>query len=159
MAVVLHIAGPTTLQVDVGGGFVTLGWSDNDNLPSVQFTDHFHEVKTVASGMMPEEVVVLGTTATISVALVKWDAEVLSNLLTEVRGNFSYGTVGARIIGQGMSFSVKLLAGTQAYTFPVCYLQSNSVGDSQWGNRERVLTLGFNATRVSGNVLYTQLDV
>lgn len=159
MAVVLHIAGPTTLQVDVGGGFVTLGWSDNDNLPSVQFTDHFHEVKTVASGMMPEEVVVLGTTATISVALVKWDKDVLQNLLTSVRGTASYGDVGSKMIADGMTIGVKLLTASQTYTFPVCYLQSNSVGDSQWGNRERVLTLGFNATRVSGNVLYTQTDV
>jgi len=158
MALALHIAGPTTIQVDVGAGYTTLGYSDNDNLPSVQFTDHIHEVKTVASGMMPEEVVVLGTTATISVALIKWDKVVLDGLLTLQRGA-SYGLVGTTIIASGQTFGVKIYTPTQSYTFPTCYLQSNSVGDSQWGNRERVLTLGFNATRISGGVLFTQVDV
>lgn len=156
MASTLQIAGPC--EIFVGG--VQLGYSDNDNLPSVSFTDHVHEVKTVLSGANPEEIVTHGTSARISVALVKWDQAVLNTMLIACRG----ATQGTSVVGQlqiGGSHTqtvvLKSLTGgaSSQYSFSRCYLTGDAITDSQWGNRERVLTLTFNAVPNASNVLYT----
>lgn len=156
MASTLQIAGPC--EILVGG--TQLGYSDNDNLPSVSFTDHVHEVKTVLSGANPEEIVTHGTSARISLALVKWDQAVLNTLLLAARG----ATQGTSVVGQlqigGSNMQTVVLRSvggspTAQYSFPFCYLTGDAITDSQWGNRERVLTLTFNAIPNASNVLYT----
>lgn len=72
MATAIYVPGPTQVLINSS----VLGYSDNDNLPAIQFTDFQHEVKTVLSGQAPEEVVLQGTVARISIALVKWDPDV-----------------------------------------------------------------------------------
>ena len=143
MATTIQVAGPTKVMWNS----TLLGYSDNDNLPSITFTDNLHEVKTVVSGAVPEEIVVTGTSARISLALVKWDEAVLANLLKEQRAAYNNATVG-RLLASGShikALRVGNIADTNYYNFPTVYLQSDSVVDSQWGNRERVLTLNFMA--------------
>jgi hypothetical protein len=160
MATVLHIPGPCVISVNNGSGFVELGYSDNDNLPQVSFTDNHHEVKTVLSGNVPEEIVLTGTSARISVALVKWDNTALAAMLLRVRGAATAGVVGQRIIADANYLGIKIANATaaQVYQFDRCYLQPDSVQDSQWGNRERVLTLAWNAIPNDG-ALYSLTDV
>lgn len=146
MATAIYVPGPTVIYVNTGSGLTELGLSDNDNLPSIQFTDHQHDVKTVTSGAVPEEIVLQNTEAAVTVALVKWDATVLSNLLTDQRGAAFTTTVGRRLVSGGGFFALQIRSvagGNPGYTFSHAFLRSDSVGDSQWGNRERVLTLNF----------------
>jgi len=146
MATAIFVPGPTVIYVNTGSGLTELGLSDNDNLPSIQFTDHQHDVKTVTSGAVPEEIVLQNTEAAVTVALVKWDATILSNLLVDQRGAAFTTTVGRRLVSGGGFFGLQIrsvAAGQPGYTFTHAFLRSDSVGDSQWGNRERVLTLNF----------------
>jgi hypothetical protein len=48
MATAIFVAGPTSIFVNVGAGFVELGQTDNDNLPQVSYSDNIHEIKTVS---------------------------------------------------------------------------------------------------------------
>ena len=157
MAVALFIAGPTRIDIDTTGSFVELGFSDNDNLPSVQLTDHHHEVKSVLSGNVPAAVVLTGTSARITLALVKWDAATLAALLAMQRGAYNDSTVGRKLVSGLFTFGLKIRAvdGSMAYTFARCYLQPDGMGDSQWGNRERVLTLNISAIPDTNNNIYT----
>jgi hypothetical protein len=153
MATTIQVPGPTTVQFlrdNTGAGsWTTLGYSDNDNLPSIQFTDHQHEIKTSLSGAVPEEIVRQGTDARIACALVKWDELQFERLITFARGDNGvlFTTPGTRVVGvvdSGFLFSLRLLGSDgSSWVFRNVYLQQESVSDSQWGNRERVLTLGF----------------
>lgn len=163
MATAIYVPGPTVIYVNTGSGLTELGLSDNDNLPSIQFTDHQHDVKTVTSGAVPEEIVLQNTEAAVTVALVKWDATVLSNLLTDQRGAAFTTTVGRRLVSGGGFFALQIRSvagGNPGYTFSHAFLRSDSVGDSQWGNRERVLTLNFRCIPdPSTNVLCTYATI
>jgi len=152
MATTIQVAGPTKVMLNEQ----LLGYSDNDNLPSITFTDNTHEIKTVLSGAVPEEIVVTGTSARISVALIKWDENVLATALESLRGQYNSAEVG-RLLSAGnflLPLRVGNLGDTMYYDFPTVFLQSDSIVDSQWGNRERVLTLNFMAlpqTTTTGN--------
>jgi hypothetical protein len=153
MATAIYVPGPTVVKI----GASILGYSDNDNLPQIQFTDHHHEIKTVLSGAVPEEVVLQGTHARIAIALVKWDNDVYQTMLADQRGAAATTTVGRRIVAASAYFSLTIesVNGTSEYVFPVSYLQPESISDSQWGNRERVLTLNFMAIPDGNGALYT----
>ena len=160
MASSFFIAGPTVVRVAIGASatFADLGFSDNDNLPSVQLTDNHHEVKTVLSGNAPEEIVLTGTSARITLALVKWDQDVLNTLLAQQRGAANNSTVGRVVQVGGNVFRLKIIKAdlsSMSYLFNICYLQPDGMGDSQWGNRERVLTLNISAIPDSVNDIYT----
>lgn len=163
MATAIFVPGPTVIYVNTGSGLTELGLSDNDNLPSIQFTDHQHDVKTVTSGAVPEEIVLQNTEAAVTVALVKWDATILSNLLADQRGAAFNTTVGRRLVSGGGFFGLQIrsvAAGQPGYTFSHAFLRSDSVGDSQWGNRERVLALNFRCIPdPSTNVLCTYATI
>lgn len=155
MATTIQVPGPTVIYV----GESILGYSDNDTLPSITFTDHIREIKTVSSGEAPEEIVLTNTTARVSVSLVKWDEDVLATLLTEQRGGTEgTTTVGYRMIGDNAytSLSISSVGTAMEYVFEVAFLPNDGVQDSQWGNRERVLTLNFMAIpNPETNALYT----
>lgn len=163
MATAIYVPGPTVIYVNTGSGLTELGLSDNDNLPSIQFTDHQHDVKTVTSGAVPEEIVLQNTEAAVTVALVKWDDVVLNNLLIDQRGAAYTPVVGRRLVsGNGfVGLQIRsVAAGQPGYTFTHAFLRSDSVGDSQWGNRERVLTLNFRCIpNPSTNVLCTYATI
>jgi hypothetical protein len=151
MAMAIYVPGPTIINVaTTAGSYVALGYSDNDNLPSIQFTEHLHEVKTVTSGASPEEMVAQNIEASVTVSLVKWDDTILNNLLVDQRGAAYTNTVGRRLV------SGSVAASQPGYTFTHAFLRPDSVGDSQWGNRERVLTLNFRCIpNPSDNILCT----
>lgn len=157
MAATIQIPGPTIVRVkltDAAQTWTDLGYSDNDNLPSVSFTDHLHEVRTVLSGSEPEQIVNTGISAAISLALVRWDEDVLNDILEKQRG-YADGkrvTMGMKLIAAGndrhyiaVQIASTYTGATAKYEFPTCFLTGNSVSDSQWGNRERVLALNIKA--------------
>lgn len=157
MPATFQIAGPTMVQVDTTGTYANLGFSDNDNLPSIQLIDNHHEVKTVSSGNVPAEIVLTGTSARISLALVKWDETKLDLLLALQRGVSNSAAVGRVLVSGGFTFGIKItsLNNGMTYQFDRCYLQADGHSDSQWGNRERVLTLNIAAIPNSSEEIYT----
>lgn len=157
MPTTIQIPGPTIVRVkltDAQQTWTDFGYSDNDTLPSVSFTDHTHEVRTVLSGAEPEQIVNTGISAAISLALVRWDEDILNDILEKQRG-YTDGkrvTMGMKLIAAGNDrhyISVQIAStftgATTKYEFPTCFLVSNGVADSQWGNRERVLALNLKA--------------
>ena len=164
MPMAIYVPGPTIINVaTTAGTYVPLGYSDNDNLPSIQFTEHLHEVKTVTSGASPEEMVAQNIEASVTVSLVKWDDTILNNILVDQRGAAYNNTVGRRLVSNNAFFGLQIrsVAATQpGYTFTHAFLRPDSVGDSQWGNRERVLTLNFRCIpNPSTNVLCTYATI
>ena len=101
-------------------------------------------------------------TARISLALVKWDEAILDGLLAQVRGvGQGNSSVGGRIVADSRYFGLVIAAtiGGKGYEFSHCYMQPDGVGDSQWGNRERVLTLNIIAIPdPSSGLVYTYND-
>jgi hypothetical protein len=164
MAMAIYVPGPTIINVaTTAGTYVALGYSDNDNLPSIQFTEHLHEVKTVTSGASPEEMVAQNIEASVTVSLVKWEDSVLATLLADQRGAAYNNTVGRRLVSNNAFFGLQIrsvAASQPGYTFTHAFLRPDSVGDSQWGNRERVLTLNFRCIpNPSDNVLCTYATI
>ena len=163
MATAIFVPGPTAIYVNTGSGLTELGLSDNDNLPSIQFTDYQHDVRTVTSGAVPEEIVLQNSEAAVTVALVKWDEAVLSALLSDQRGATFNTTVGRRLVAGNGFFALQIrsvAAGQPGYTFSHAFLRQDSMGDSQWGNRERVLTLNFRCIpNPTTNVLCTYATI
>lgn len=148
MATSIFVAGPTMIQVNTGSGYVDLGMSDNDNLPQITYTDNIHEIKTVASGAVPEEMVVQNIAATITVTLVKWDSSVLAQVLADNRGAAYEATVGRLLVDDGGVFGVKITpttANKTAYAFGRCYIIGDSVVHSNFGNVEQRMALTFRA--------------
>jgi hypothetical protein len=159
MPTAIFVAGPTKIQVNLGAGFVDLGLTDNDSLPQITYTDNVHEIKTVASGAVPEEMVLQNTTAVISCTLVKWDAANLTALAVRERGAEYTTTVGRLLINGNGTFGVKILpltAGKTSYTFATCMIMGDAINHSNFGNVEQRLGLTFKAIPTpSTNVLAT----
>jgi len=156
MATAIFVAGPTSIFVNVGAGYVELGQTDNDSLPQVSYSDNIHEIKTVASGATPEEMVVQNTSATITVTLVKWDAATLTSLQTRQRGAAYSSTVGRLLVGDSGTFGIKVApatVGKTGYTFGRCYLMGDAIAHSQFGNVEQRMGLTFRAIPDGSNLL------
>jgi hypothetical protein len=156
MATAIFVAGPTSIFVNVGAGFVELGQTDNDSLPQVTYSDNIHEIKTVSSGATPEEMVVQNTSATITVTLVKWDAAVLTSLQTRQRGAAFSSTVGRLLVADSGTFGVKIAPATvnkTGYTFGRCFVMGEGFAHSQFGNVEQRMGLTFRAIPDGSNLL------
>ena len=156
MATAIFVAGPTSIFVNVGAGYVELGQTDNDSLPQVTYSDYIHEIKTVSSGATPEEMVVQNTSATITVTLVKWDAAVLTSLQTRQRGAAFSSTVGRLLVQDGGTFGVKIAPATvnkTGYTFGRCFVIGEGFTHSQFGNVEQRMGLTFRAIPDGSNLL------
>jgi hypothetical protein len=165
MPIALFVPGPTIIAIDTAnnGTYTELGRSDNDNLPSLSFTDHRHEVKTVSSGAVAEEIVMQNTEAVVTCALVKWDDAILAALLNDNRGAQATPVVGRQLVASSGYFGLRIRSiaqGNPGYTFTHAFIRSDGVSDSQWGNRERVLALNFHCIpNPSNNTLYTYATI
>ena len=149
MAELIYVSGPTAVYANN----VLLGWTDNDSLATITYTDHQHEVKTVQFGEVPAEVVVTGLSAVLTVTLVKWDQAHLDTILIRTRGTAALpytAKVGTTLVndftaGVTALYPVKLLPTTSNKTFyqlNSCYLKGES-SDGGFGNVERRMTLTF----------------
>jgi hypothetical protein len=149
MAMSIFVAGPTKVQINLTGTWLDLGMTDNDSLPQMTFTDNVHEIKTSASGDVPEELVLRNTQAVVSCTLVKWDATYYLNMLQQQRSGSTDGyktTVGRLLVSGGGTFGLKLLptiSNRPTYTFGTAFLIGDAVAHSNFGNVEQRLGLTF----------------
>ena len=159
MATSIFVSGPCMVQINLGSSWVDLGMTDNDSLPQMTFTDNVHEVKTVASGAVPEELILQNTQAVVSCTLVKWDASQYSALIANQRGSAYSTTVGRLLVNGSGTFGVKITPsanGKDAYAFGRCFIIGDAVSQSQFGNVEQRLGLTFRAIPDGSNVLCTK---
>jgi hypothetical protein len=82
---------------------------------------------------------------------------VLDALLAKQRGAANAADVGSPLVSGSRTFGIKIFSNINAmmYEFKRCYLQADGQSDSQWGNRERVLTLNLSAIPDSNVELFT----
>ena len=155
MAELIYVSGPTAVYAN---GYL-LGWTDNDSLATITYTDHQHEVKTVQRGEVPAEVIVTGLSAVLTVTLVKWDQAELDKILIKTRGTAALpytATIGTTLVndfasGVSALYPVVLNPTTlnkPTYTLNSCYLKGES-SDGGFGNVERRMTLTFMAIATS----------
>jgi hypothetical protein len=110
---------------------------------------------------VPEEMVVQNISATITVTLVKWDAANVAAMLGDLRsssGNAYNATVGRLLVNDSGTVQVKITpttAGKTAYLFGRCYVMSDAVIHSNFGNVEQRLALTFRAVPDNANLLLT----
>lgn len=156
MATSIFVSGPCMIQVNLGSTLLDLGMTDNDSLPQMTFTDNVHEVKTVASGDVPEELILRNTQATISCTLVKWDSAHYLSLLSKQRGSNFSTTVGKLLVSGSGTFAVKITPTTSnrtSYLFNRAFLIGDAVSHSNFGNVEQRLGLTFRAIPDINNIV------
>lgn len=159
MATAFHIDGPCEVLYDG----VVLGITDNDDLPSFQFSQLQKEIRSVSGGDAPTAIFATSATANISVTLVKWDDAVLDSILSQIgAGGVSANTyspiIGQRVVGQ--PFAIKSINNLQPTVyFPNTLLRPDAISQTRFGNVERRLTLHAIAYPDNANELFTLSDL
>ena len=141
MATTFHIDGPCEIWYDN----TFLGITDNDDLPSFQFSQLQKEVKSVSGGDAPTAIFATSATVNISVTLVKWDDAVLETILLQIgagsiAANAYSPNIGQRIIGRPLAIRSANSIPPVAY-FPNTLLRPDAISQTRFGNVERRLTL------------------
>ena len=161
-------------------GFSRLGVSDNDDLFKFEEEHLTKDISCVTDGTMPGEIVYLGSKASLSVTLVKWDHAVVEKIqdqLARVMTMGAIGTVGLTTLngpltGEPLASHFQLLlvpdstSLTQySYWFKACVL-TDPVEYMDFGNTARRVGLriqvarAFNTTTGLGNsVLYSKVAI
>jgi len=172
MAVAFHIAGPTKVQHAIPTALTTfadLGRTDNDDLIRVDISTTNEIITANDTGDSPAEIIYTGTTAVITMTLVKWDSSkwvVLTNnpgTTTEGDG----GTIGTPWVSSYSSstselFAIRILpsiTGEKIYTFSACYLDRQHSGIHEFGNTAKRMRLTINAMVDTSNKLYVVTTV
>lgn len=174
---VFHVQGPFKIEVHDGANgssWVELGIADNDDSVSLTFRPLVRTLTSVTSGDEPEEVIALGTTASLSFSLVKWVQTSKALLLTGA-GDTAEGdgsVVGARYSTDGSSgtewFAFRITAVDAAgndvvsaarprYTVHRCFIgDGDEVGLESFGNNHTRLVGRVTAIRNASAKIYTR---
>jgi hypothetical protein len=150
MALGFMVEGPTTVQTTNLGTFSTfadLGYTDNNDLVSVDVEYLQETIESSDTGRVPVDVINMGVIATVNMTLVKWDDTKLQNLLEFPSGGAGQvGTIGLRMFGNGSSdyrFKLKLVGDDKTFTFHRCHFEARAVRMFDFGNRARRVGLSI----------------
>ncbi len=105
-----HVAGPTKIYI----GGTEIGWTDNDDLVSIEVRDHYRNFTRLDLGAMIAESVLAGSTATISFTMVAWDNTALWTQLGLARE-----IAGATVANEGKSALVGSVASAHDLTLTI----------------------------------------
>lgn len=153
MAAGFVVPGPTVIKIDTN----ILGYTDNDDLISIDFED-FNEILTSTdNGDEPAEIVYRGRIAIITANLVKWDtaqAVLMQQPPGATGGEGDAGVIGSQWIAGNHHWEVAIepiTSGKFGYTFDRCIVNgANSVQFSDFGNTHQRLRVQFLAFRTHG---------
>ena len=176
MAATFNVQGPVALQIKqqapgttTASGFELLGYTDNDDLISVEIDNMMEPHFATETGKEPAALIYHGTIATISATLIKWDTTIKDKLIETIWEGVggTLGTVGQNQFDDAnfdnvLGLQIKLVPTstdnieTYSYQFFKCYLES--MQETNWGNAPKKLVLTFKATRATtaANFLYTR---
>ena len=181
MALAFNVQGPVSLSIMIGdaagevssptfGSAHILGYTDNDDLISVDYDNLLEPYESTERGRMPAALIYQGTIATISATLIKWNTSVKDTLLQTMWADDggSAGVVGQDIFNGDFTNSEPLqvhIAPTVTsgfpsstdrymYTFRRCWL--DTISETGWGNAPKKLVLSFKCTNNSGGRLFAK---
>ena len=158
MALAFEVHGPTLVTwhntAGTAGPALELGYTDNNDLISLELEYPNEPIFTTRSGNIPEAFVHLGVIGRLTMTLVKWDAaqlEDLTHALPGGAGNESeVGTIGGLKVSTDGNFSLKI-AGTasgDAYVMKSCWLDGPV----------RRLDFGNKPSRIGLNIICTPYE-
>jgi hypothetical protein len=167
MATEHPVSGPCAVQIGVAGGSpVTLGYATNDDMVRVALTDFAEEVTSSDSGDEVVAVIERGRMATISGTLNHFDPDVWDYFEKMYLDSATIGTrqpIGTERFSASTirTFQVGItpvLAGKDAWTFPICYVPpGDSITRGPFGATVNLASFVFRATpNQSTGVLYTK---
>ena len=177
-ASMFNIQGATKLMIATGADTdsptfndgTILGWTDNDNLISVDFDNMHTDVYSTESGQEPAARIYQGTVATITATLIKWN-QASKDTLFETMWQDADSPTQPGVIGQdalnpsytqvdGLHVKIQPMgqvltnADVAGYWFKKCWVES--IAETDWGNAPKKLVVTFKAVRSSGNVMYVR---
>jgi hypothetical protein len=132
-----HVAGPVKILWGTTSATTELGYSDNEDLVRITFTDHQRVFSRNDQGDMIGETVLSGTSAIIDFTLVSWNQDQLQQLISRVRKGGTptnaigqegiFATVGGTTVNGASprTIALKILpttAGETVYDFPLVRL-------------------------------------
>jgi hypothetical protein len=144
MALAFEVHGPTQVLFDNSAGAASpanvLGYSDNNDLISLELEYPSEPIYTTRSGSIPEAYIHLGVVGRLTVTLAKWDKEFITDISHALPGSATaesdVGTIGGIKDDGNGNFSMKILsaASTHHYTMKNCYLDG-SIRRLDFGNK------------------------
>mgnify|MGYP004450309631 FL=1 len=152
MALGFVVHGPTKVLFNTAAGTTApanvLGYTDNNDLISLDMEYPQEPIFTTRSGSIPEAYIHLGLIGRLTMTLVKWDAGILETLMYALPGDADteadVGTIGGvKTTGKG-NFSLRIsgISSNIAYTMQNCYLDG-SIRRMDFGNRPSRIGLNF----------------
>jgi len=168
MAEAFEIQGPTDVKLKVrGGSYVALGRTDGEERITFEMKNHTKIIYADETGMVPAEIINLGSTGIVVMQLVKWDRAELNNLWQTLPASTlitdddpNQGTVGklwgTSDTGRGF-FGIQLAADLSSglvRSFEKCYLSDNAITEAEIGNDATVLQLSIDVLPDGNNDLY-----
>ena len=167
MAQSYPVSGPCIVSLQLGetGSWLDLGYTTNDDMLQVSFSDFAEEVTSTASGDEVVEVIDRGRMATITGALNHYDVPIWEDFFEAYY--LSSNAIGARgdigvsrfTAATKRSFKVRLtptLAGKTQWEFLRCYVPpGDSLNVGPLGATQTIARFVFRAVPVNG-VLYTK---
>ena len=176
MAEAFEIAGPTDVLLDPAGAAAeaALGRSDGEERIAFNVRILGREVSADEDGLVPGEVIHLGSMGLLNMQLVKWDRTQLQNLWNTIPrsavtgdANLHQGDVGrlwsmtgGAVSGVGffkLTLKPDLTDGRTIYAFGKCYLLGDdAISEAEIGNDKTVLRLSINVLPDSNGDLYVK---
>ena len=172
MATAFEINGPTKVSLKVspiGGSYVELGRSDGEELISFDTQVLGKEIFSDEGGMVPQEVIHLGTRGMLTMQLIKWDRAILNDLWDAIprttltaADDLHEGVVG-RLWGTaitgigffGIQIASELTDVRVIRSFAKCYiLGDDAIREANIGNEATALRLAFNVLPDTNGNLY-----
>lgn len=161
MAITLPIVGPARVLIGgsdtVDGSTVSLGLSDQEELPQYEIIDLGKEVFCVDTGDEPQEIINTGRVAIVSIALVKWDFGLLATHFRSPGGTTegACGVIGSLWFKGNYARKVIIApvggasAANPGYAFDRC-VRLDPYRVEKFGNDSRRLIVTFRAYRFPG---------
>jgi|TARA_R100000501_G_C2610654_1_gene105342 hypothetical protein len=131
MGLEFEVHGPTQVLFHNSAGSTptnVLGYTDNNDLVSLEMEYPQEAIYTTRSGNIPEAHIHMGVIGRLTMTLVKWDADFLTDIMHALPGaavaEGDVGQIGGlKTTGEG-NFSIKISssASEHTYTMKNCYL-------------------------------------
>tara|TARA_R110000824_G_scaffold182887_2_gene363888 strand:- start:21 stop:551 length:531 start_codon:yes stop_codon:yes gene_type:complete len=155
MALAFEVHGPTLVTWNNAAGTASpannLGYTDNNDLISLELEYPNEPIFTTRSGNIPEAFVHLGVIGRLTMTLVKWDHEQLEDLMHALPGSAALesevGTIGGLKTSGSGNFSLKIAstASGDAYVMKSCWFDGPV----------RRLDFGNKPSRIGLNIICT----
>ena len=155
MALGFEVHGPTLVTWNTAAGTASpansLGYTDNNDLISLELEYPNEPIFTTRSGSIPEAFIHLGIIGRLTMTLVKWDNAQLEDLMHALPGSATaeshVGTIGGLKTSENGNFSLKIAGASSGHAFVMksCWLDG-PVRRLDFGNKPSRIGLSIICT-------------